>query len=109
MGLACANGTAKAANARVALGANKTQALEQPLHEHTSGLMHSFAEPLFWVAAALCIVAELLILRSAFAPPRDAGVTAGVPQSPRGTEMIWAVIPAIILAALLAATWRAIH
>lgn len=71
--------------------------------------MHSLGEPIFWMAAALCIVAELFILRAAFAPPRDAGATAPVPQSPRGTEMIWAIVPAIILAMLLAATWRAVH
>jgi heme/copper-type cytochrome/quinol oxidase subunit 2 len=57
----------------------------------------------------MCIIAELLILRAAFAPPRDAGAAVPVPQSPRGTEMIWAIIPAIVLAVLLAATWRAIH
>lgn len=57
----------------------------------------------------MCIVAELMILRAAFAPPRDVGIAAEVPQSPRGTEMIWAVIPAIVLAFLLAATWQAVH
>ena len=71
--------------------------------------MHSLAEPIFWIAAALCVIAELAILHAAFSPPRDAGAVAPVPQSPRGTEMIWAVIPAIILALLLAATWRAVH
>ena len=71
--------------------------------------MHSFAGPIFWIAAALCVVAELAILRAAFAPPTDAGSSALVPHSPRGTEMIWAVIPAIVLAFLLAATWRAVH
>jgi heme/copper-type cytochrome/quinol oxidase subunit 2 len=67
------------------------------------------SEPIFWIAAALCIVAELAILRAAFAPPTDAGPAAPVPQSPRGLEMIWAIIPAVILAILLAATWRAVH
>lgn len=71
--------------------------------------MQSFASPIFWIAAALCIVAELAILRAAFSPPTDAGSSAPVPHSPRGTEMIWAVIPAIALAALLAATWHAVH
>jgi heme/copper-type cytochrome/quinol oxidase subunit 2 len=32
-----------------------------------------------------------------------------MPHSPRGAEMIWAVIPAIVLALLLAATWRAVQ
>ena len=71
--------------------------------------MHSLAEPIFWIAAALCVIAELAILRAAFAPPADAGTSTSIPHSPRGTEMIWAIIPAIILALLLAATWRAVH
>ena len=79
------------------------------LHNHTDGLMHSLGEPIFWIAAVLCVVAELAILRYAFAPPTDPGSQSGVPQSPRGLEMIWAIIPAVILAMLLAATWRAVH
>ncbi len=71
--------------------------------------MHTYAEPLFWIAAALCVVAELAILRAAFAPARTVEVSTAVPRSPRGTEMVWAIIPAIILAALLAATWGALH
>ena len=79
------------------------------LHDHIQGILQPAAEPIFWVAASICIIAELLILRAAFAPPADAGASAPVPQSPRGTEMIWAVIPAVVLGLLLAATWRAIH
>ena len=71
--------------------------------------MHSLAEPIFWIAAVLCVIAELAILRAAFAPPVDTGPSTSVPHSPHGTEMIWAVIPAIALALLLAATWRAVH
>ncbi|HMA21744.1 MAG TPA: hypothetical protein VKO87_13130 [Gemmatimonadaceae bacterium] len=74
---------------------------------HTDGMLHSLAEPIFWIAAALCVIAELAILRSAFMP--RPGSDAPVPQAPRGTEMLWAVIPAIVLAVLLAATWRAVH
>jgi heme/copper-type cytochrome/quinol oxidase subunit 2 len=79
------------------------------MHEHVEGILQPAAEPIFWIAAAICVVAELLILRAAFAPPGDAGASAPVPQSPRGIEMIWAVIPAVMLGLLLAATWRAIH
>ncbi|HXV16542.1 MAG TPA: hypothetical protein VD758_07165 [Gemmatimonadaceae bacterium] len=74
---------------------------------HTDGMLQSLAEPIFWIAAALCVIAELAILRSAFMP--HPGSDAPVPQAPRGTEMLWAVIPAIVLAVLLAATWRAVH
>ena len=68
-----------------------------------------FAEILFWIAAALCAVAELAILRAVFSPQGNASSSAPIPHSPRGAEMLWAVLPAIALAALLAATWRAIH
>jgi heme/copper-type cytochrome/quinol oxidase subunit 2 len=37
------------------------------------------------------------------------GTSGPIPHSPRGAEMLWAVIPAIALAALLAATWQAVH
>jgi heme/copper-type cytochrome/quinol oxidase subunit 2 len=67
------------------------------------------AELLFWIAAALCVVAELAILRAAFSPHPRADRTDAVPDSPRGIEMMWAVIPAVGLGVLLVATWRALH
>lgn len=67
------------------------------------------SELIFWIACGLCVVAELAILRSAFSPHANADTPTPIPHSPRGTEMVWAVIPAIILGVLLAATWRAIH
>jgi heme/copper-type cytochrome/quinol oxidase subunit 2 len=77
-------------------------------HGIAQGIAPPFAEPIFWVAAAICLVAEVAILRFAFTTRSDAHATA-LPQSPRGAEMMWAVIPAIGLALLLAATWRAIN
>lgn len=76
---------------------------------HSDGTLHALAEPIFWIAAALCIIAELAILRSAFIPRGRAGDSGQIPHSPRGAEMIWGVIPAIALALLLGVTWRAIH
>jgi len=67
------------------------------------------AELVFWIAVAFCVVAELAILRAAFSPHAHTDTPAPIPHSPRGTEMVWAVIPAVILGVLLAATWRAIH
>lgn len=55
------------------------------------------------------MVAELAILRAAFTPRSDDGGSGPIPHSPRGAEMMWAVIPAIALIFLFAATWRAIH
>ncbi|HUQ47011.1 MAG TPA: hypothetical protein VM053_02070 [Gemmatimonadaceae bacterium] len=72
-------------------------------------MSQSTSELVFWIATALCVVAELAILRAAFAPHAHTDTPTPIPHSPRGTEMVWAVIPAIILGVLLAATWRAIH
>jgi heme/copper-type cytochrome/quinol oxidase subunit 2 len=72
-------------------------------------MSRSTSELVFWIATVLCIIAELAILRAAFAPHAHTDTPAPIPHSPRGTEMVWAVIPAIILGVLLAATWRAIH
>lgn len=76
---------------------------------HTEGFIHSLAEPVFWAALAICVVAEVAILRSAFMPHPDTAESASLPHSERGLEMIWAIVPAIVLAILLAATWRAVH
>jgi heme/copper-type cytochrome/quinol oxidase subunit 2 len=64
----------------------------------------------FWVAAIICVVAELAILRSIFAPRRTLRDSQSpIADSPRATEMLWGVIPAIALTLLLAVTWRAIR
>jgi len=84
--------------------------------QHADGMAHGIAqstalplaEPIFWIAALVCLIAEIAILRSTFTPHSTARATT-VPHSPRGAEMVWAVIPAIGLAMLFAATWRAIH
>ena len=76
------------------------------MHDH---VVSPLSLAIFWIAAALCVIAELAILRYAFFPHRGDTNSATVPQSPRGIEMIWAIVPAIILAILLAATWRAVN
>lgn len=53
---------------------------------------------LFWTAAIACAVAQLAIFRSVFAHRTDR--SAG--------EILWAVLPAIALALVLAYTWRRI-
>ena len=70
---------------------------------------------IFWVAAILCVVAELAILRSM---RRGSRVGAGTPGATTGTEvprgrpvveMIWAVVPAIALIVVLGLTRGAIR
>ena len=75
------------------------------MHAHSNG--NPLAEIIFWIAAAVCIIAELALLRSAFMP-RSTG-EANLSHPTRGGDMLWAVIPAIGLMFLLAATWRAVN
>ncbi len=67
------------------------------------------AETIFWVAAAACMVAELAILRFTFAARTAANKSELVPAAPRGGEIAWAIIPALALVLLFAATWNRIH
>ena len=62
---------------------------------------------LFWACLVVTVIAELLILRSAFFPPADMVPAENMPRSPRIIEMIWGILPAIALAAVFWATWRA--
>ena len=66
------------------------------------------AETIFWIAAAACVIAELAIMRSTFAAKR-ANRSELVPESSRGVELAWAVIPALALSAVLFATWQRIE
>lgn len=66
------------------------------------------AETIFWIAALVCAVAEIAILRLIITQRRaqKAGpVHGGSPQ----TEIVWGIVPAIALAVLLVSTWHVIQ
>lgn len=69
----------------------------------------SFAVGLFWTSVACCAIAQLLILRSVGGDRHLAEPAAGVPRERRGSEALWALLPAVALAVLLVFTWRAVH
>ena len=70
---------------------------------------------IFWVAALLCIVAEIAILRSMLRGSRSGAATPDtlpdsvVPHSRPSVELVWAIVPAIGLIAILALTRGAIR
>lgn len=66
------------------------------------------AEAIFWIGALACVVAEVMILRSSFAATRE-NKSALVPTASRGSELAWAILPAVLLAVLLAATWNRVQ
>ena len=65
------------------------------------------AEIIFWIAAIACVVAQFEILRSTFAAQRAGGPNQTLAAN-RRTEVMWAFLPAIVLALVLGATWKRI-
>lgn len=61
--------------------------------------------PLFVVATAFVVVGQLLVLRAG-AAGRLPG--AGTSRASRAQEALWIILPALVLAALLVSTWRAL-
>jgi hypothetical protein len=55
-------------------------------------------EALFWVAVVCCVVASAAILRATLTAP-------GASRGRRAVEVAYAIVPALLLAAVLGATW----
>ena len=77
----------------------------------------SFAAALFWLSVVCCVVAQVAIVRATLRVSRLSGEpvatapsgTSAMPCPRRGLEMLWVVLPALALAAVLGATWRAVN
>ena len=70
----------------------------------------SLAGVMFWLSAASCVVAEVSIIRATLRVQGGSptGASAALPHPRRWLEIVWVVLPAIALAALLVGTGRAI-
>ena len=70
----------------------------------------SLAGAMFWLSVAVCLVAQVAILRATLRVSSAAtpDATPSLPHPRRWLEMVWVVLPAIALVALFAATWRSI-
>jgi hypothetical protein len=72
-------------------------------------------ESIFWIAALVCVVAEIAILRSMFrgsrvaTPDRSPAVDAEVPRGRPVAETIWAILPAVALIVILVLTRGAVR
>jgi heme/copper-type cytochrome/quinol oxidase subunit 2 len=70
----------------------------------------SFADAIFWVAAACCAVAQVAIIHSAIvSPARAASTGAPTTTGRRAGEIAWAVIPGVALALVMVWTWHVMH
>lgn len=75
------------------------------------------SDTLFWLAVALCSVAQLFILKAVFVPapppmggPAEAGRAAGrLRPASRPLEMAWVVLPAVGLVLLFLWAWQLKH
>ena len=68
-------------------------------------------EAIFGIAAVLCVVGEISIMRSMFRGSRDrsSGAGADVPRGRPVAELIWALLPAVVLVVILVLTLGAIR
>jgi heme/copper-type cytochrome/quinol oxidase subunit 2 len=74
---------------------------------------------LFWLSVVVAVIAELAIVAATVRASRPhevsdvpaiaEGETGTLPSPRRGLEVLWAVIPALALAALFVLTWRAMN
>lgn len=73
----------------------------------------SLADAMFWLGVATCAVAQVAIVRSVIrarrAPDAPGTQDRAVPRSHFAVELAWAIVPALALALLFVATWRAMH
>ena len=69
----------------------------------------SFADGLFWASVACCAVAQYLIIRSVGGQRHLPEPAARLPRQRSAVELLWAVVPAVALAALFVVTWRTMH
>jgi hypothetical protein len=65
-----------------------------------------FSFALYWAAALTCVVAQGLVIRSLLL-----GRTPGARRTAwaRAREVAWVLLPAVMLAAVLVSTWRAVR
>ncbi len=68
-------------------------------------MLRSSLNALFWLAAVVCVTAQLFVVRDVVA-----GRAPGRSRAPsaRWKEIAWVVIPALGLLAVLLATWHAL-
>jgi heme/copper-type cytochrome/quinol oxidase subunit 2 len=71
-------------------------------------IRHTLADAIFWLAVVSCAIAQVALIRSSLTAAMQP-TTDPLPQTRRAVEVVWTVIPAFALAALLWFTWHAIH
>ncbi len=68
------------------------------------------ADAIFWIAVVACAIAQGAILRSVLVA-RQPELPAGARVAParRSVELVWALVPALLLVGTLVLTWRTLR
>ena len=64
---------------------------------------------IFWIAAAECVIAQWFILRAVWRVIPSVTGAPNVPMPKRASEIAWAILPALLLAAAFVGAWRTMH
>ena len=72
-------------------------------------LSPTISTALFWLAVAICGVAQLYIMRAVFRTLPAAPTNSAVPAPRRWAEIVQVLLPIIGLVALFYGAWRAMH
>ena len=66
-------------------------------------------DALFWTAAAACACAQYFIVRAVWRVIPSGTSSPDVPVPRRATEIIWVLLPVLLLSGAFYGTWRYLH
>lgn len=83
-------------------------------------LPQNIYDAVFWIAVASCAVAQIFILRAVFrVTPGNTGTSStssapegesvSVPTPHRLTEIVWVILPVVLLTLAFVGAWRVMH
>jgi heme/copper-type cytochrome/quinol oxidase subunit 2 len=64
---------------------------------------------LFWTAAVACAIAQYFIVRAVWKVIPSGISSPDVPAPRRALEIMWVLLPVLLLAGAFAGTWRHLH
>lgn len=66
-------------------------------------------DALFWTAAIACAVAQYFIVRAVWKVIPSGTSSPDVPAPRRAMEIMWVLLPVVLLAGAFVGTWRHLH
>ncbi len=73
------------------------------------GLPWPMLDALFWIAAVACLVAQYFIVRAVWKVIPSGTSSPQVPVPNRGQEIMWVLLPLVLLTGVFVGAWRQLH